>query len=227
MDWLQNAIFPVEDKLQEDDFFWNSYLSCIEMIKSGTTTPIKVRLEYRNDLVASDLPTTNTTLNLKLTLVYIQSDNTGTTIVNNGAETTLIDTDFSDAAFDQDMTVEILEGNGYYEIENGQLQLETSTSFGCYVKMGITFTPKYASNLSFDYGKYHYYGDNDALTIVLNGSDGSSVEIVAESQRKSFDASLTNQPLTAGVTYTISVTHSLYAHADNYAYIDNLKVIAS
>lgn len=38
MDWLQNAIFPVEDKLQEDDFFWNSYLSCIEMIKSGTTT---------------------------------------------------------------------------------------------------------------------------------------------------------------------------------------------
>lgn len=38
MDWLQNAIFPVEDNLQEDDFYWNSCLSCIEMIKSGTTT---------------------------------------------------------------------------------------------------------------------------------------------------------------------------------------------
>ena len=38
MDWLENAIFPVEDKLQPDDIYWNSYLSCIELIKSGTTT---------------------------------------------------------------------------------------------------------------------------------------------------------------------------------------------
>lgn len=38
MDWLENAIFPVEDKLEPNDIYWNSYLSCIEMIKSGTTT---------------------------------------------------------------------------------------------------------------------------------------------------------------------------------------------
>lgn len=38
MDWLENVIFPVEDKLQPDDIYWNSYLSCIELIKSGTTT---------------------------------------------------------------------------------------------------------------------------------------------------------------------------------------------
>lgn len=38
MDWLENAIFPVEDKLEPDDIYWNSFLSCIEMIKSGTTT---------------------------------------------------------------------------------------------------------------------------------------------------------------------------------------------
>ena len=38
MDWLEDAIFPVEDKLQPDDIYWNSYLSCLEMIKSGTTT---------------------------------------------------------------------------------------------------------------------------------------------------------------------------------------------
>jgi len=38
MDWLENAIFPVEDKLKEDDIYWNSYLSFLEMIKSGTTT---------------------------------------------------------------------------------------------------------------------------------------------------------------------------------------------
>ena len=38
MDWLEDAIFPVEEKLQPEDIYWNSYLSCLEMIKSGTTT---------------------------------------------------------------------------------------------------------------------------------------------------------------------------------------------
>jgi len=38
MDWLNNAIFPIEDKFQEDDFYYNSCLSILEMIKSGTTT---------------------------------------------------------------------------------------------------------------------------------------------------------------------------------------------
>ncbi len=38
MDWLNNAIFPVEDKFEKQDFYWNSYLSCLEMIRSGTTT---------------------------------------------------------------------------------------------------------------------------------------------------------------------------------------------
>lgn len=38
MDWLEKAIYPVEDKLEPEDIYWNSYLSCLEMIKSGTTT---------------------------------------------------------------------------------------------------------------------------------------------------------------------------------------------
>lgn len=38
MEWLENAIYPVEDKLKPEELYWNSYLSCLEMIKSGTTT---------------------------------------------------------------------------------------------------------------------------------------------------------------------------------------------
>ena len=34
MDWLENAIFPVEDRLRPEDIYWNSFLSCIELIKS-------------------------------------------------------------------------------------------------------------------------------------------------------------------------------------------------
>lgn len=38
MDWLNNVIFPIEDKFKSEEIYWNSYLSSIEMIKSGTTT---------------------------------------------------------------------------------------------------------------------------------------------------------------------------------------------
>ena len=37
MDWLTKAIFPIEDQLTGEEIYWNSYLSCLEMIASGTT----------------------------------------------------------------------------------------------------------------------------------------------------------------------------------------------
>ena len=55
-----------------------------QTLSKGTTMPIKVRIEYRKDLVASDLPTGQVVLDLSLTLEYIQSDGTGTSVPNNG-----------------------------------------------------------------------------------------------------------------------------------------------
>lgn len=37
-DWLKEKIWPMEDKLQENDIYWATLLSCMEMIKTGTTT---------------------------------------------------------------------------------------------------------------------------------------------------------------------------------------------
>ena len=37
-DWLNNKIWPIEDKMDEDDVYYGSLLSCMEMIKTGTTT---------------------------------------------------------------------------------------------------------------------------------------------------------------------------------------------
>ena len=65
-------------------------ISAKQTIKSGTSTPIKVRIEYRTDLSASDLPTTTTNLNLKLTLVYVQSDGSGSTIKDNGGVSSIV-----------------------------------------------------------------------------------------------------------------------------------------
>ncbi|MBR5437301.1 MAG: amidohydrolase [Clostridia bacterium] len=36
-EWLFDRIFPVEAKMQKDDFYWTTLLGCIEMIKTGTT----------------------------------------------------------------------------------------------------------------------------------------------------------------------------------------------
>ena len=55
-----------------------------QAIAAGITMPIKVRVEYRNDLVASDLPTGQVQLTLGLVLDYTQSDGTGTTVKDNG-----------------------------------------------------------------------------------------------------------------------------------------------
>ena len=55
-----------------------------QLLAKDTTMPIKVRIEYRKDLVASDLPTGQVVLDLALTLEYTQSDGTASAVTNNG-----------------------------------------------------------------------------------------------------------------------------------------------
>ena len=55
-----------------------------QLLAKNTTMPIKVRIEYRKDLNNSDLPTGQVVLDLSLTLEYIQSDGTGSSVTNNG-----------------------------------------------------------------------------------------------------------------------------------------------
>ena len=43
-DWLFGTILPMEDKLTGEDAYWGTLLSCIEMIKTGTTSFIDMHL---------------------------------------------------------------------------------------------------------------------------------------------------------------------------------------
>ena len=38
MRWLQEAIWPVEAKLEAEDVYWGTRLACLEMIRTGTTS---------------------------------------------------------------------------------------------------------------------------------------------------------------------------------------------
>ena len=55
-----------------------------QLLEKETAMPIKVRIEYRNDLVSSDLPTGQVVLDLALTLEYIQSDGNTNNVIGNG-----------------------------------------------------------------------------------------------------------------------------------------------
>ena len=59
-------------------------VSTKQVLYSGSTMPITVRVEYIRDLVKGDLPTEDTVLNSSLTLVYSQSDGSGSGVINDG-----------------------------------------------------------------------------------------------------------------------------------------------
>ena len=43
MRWLQEAIWPVEAKLEPEDVYWGTRLACLEMIRSGKVKGIRFR----------------------------------------------------------------------------------------------------------------------------------------------------------------------------------------
>ena len=55
-----------------------------QLVSKNSFVRLKVRAEFRKDITASDLPTTSETLNLSFTVNYIQSDDTGSSVTDNG-----------------------------------------------------------------------------------------------------------------------------------------------
>ena len=38
MEWLNDKVWPIEAKLNEEDIYWGAMLAMVEMVRSGTTT---------------------------------------------------------------------------------------------------------------------------------------------------------------------------------------------
>ena len=55
-----------------------------QLVAKNSFVRLKVRVEYRKDITASDLPTTSETLNLAFTVNYVQSDGTASSVADNG-----------------------------------------------------------------------------------------------------------------------------------------------
>lgn len=67
--WLEKKIWPMEDRLTDEDVYYASLLSCIEMIKTGTTTVNDMYFMQENTIKAAEelgirLQTTRTLMDL-------------------------------------------------------------------------------------------------------------------------------------------------------------------
>ena len=60
-----------------------------QLVSKNSFVRLKVKLGFRKDITASDLPTTSETLNLSFTVNYVQSDETGTNVKDDGVKKVL------------------------------------------------------------------------------------------------------------------------------------------
>lgn len=58
-----------------------------QLVKKNSFIRIKVKIEYKKDLTASDLPTTNQEISLAFTVNYVQDDGSGSIVPDNGNNT--------------------------------------------------------------------------------------------------------------------------------------------
>ena len=74
-DWLNQKIWPMEDKLTGEDIYYASYLSFIEMIKTGTTTIND--MYFMTDDIIKAMKETGIRLQTTRTLMNISGDEDG------------------------------------------------------------------------------------------------------------------------------------------------------
>ena len=53
-EWLKNYIWPIEDKMTEDDMYYSTLLSLVEMVKTGTTCFNDMYFNFKGSLKAFD-----------------------------------------------------------------------------------------------------------------------------------------------------------------------------
>ena len=86
-----------------------------QILYKDTSMPIKVRIEYRKDLNNNDLPIGQVVLDLSLTLEYVQSDGSGSSVKDNGVRnlTKVVSGDLNTSG-----SVVLVAGEPFYVLSN-------------------------------------------------------------------------------------------------------------
>ena len=132
--------------------------------------------------------------------------------------------DFSDTTYDSNLTV---AGSGSYPwiVSNGQFQSNNKGVNNSTSTSTIQFTPTVDATLSFDYG-VSSESNYDKLTITLSNNSSSSTTLVNAISGSS-SGTKSDIALTAGVTYTLTLSYSKdssQSRGSDIGYIDNLTI---
>ena len=106
----------------------NEPITTKQLLAKDTTMPIKVRIEYRKDLSNTDLPTNQVVLDLALTLEYIQSDGTGTSVNNNGVQVVSANGDINEIG-----TIVTIGTEQFYTIGTEENNVKLLSMYNLYV----------------------------------------------------------------------------------------------
>ena len=114
-----------------------------QSLNKGTRIPVKVRVEFKKNIIVSDLPTKTTTLNLKLTLVYSQSDGTSDYVANNGVAIAMANGNLNNIG-----TVVTIGNQQFYTIGIEGENIKLLSKYNLYVgyTSSDTFTSKLIEN---------------------------------------------------------------------------------
>ena len=182
-----------------------------QLLAKDTTMPIKVRIEYRKDLIASDLPTGQVVLDLALTLEYTQSDGTGSSVKDNGVQEKLIN---------------IVSGDG--------TSTDSEVCIGEECFYVISSTNETVTMLT----KYNLYagGMHDNSTWTAYGEEATGIQrsdmlgYVSTNQMRNGTIEFSNSMYWSGTNdfpaYVYDSNSTIYKHVENYkSYIEELGVI--
>ena len=103
-------------------------ISTKQLVSKNSFVRLKVRVEFRQDLSNSDLPTTSETLNLGLKLDYIQSDGSGSSVAGDGVQIVFANGDINEIG-----TIVTIGDQQFYTIGTDGDNVKLLTMYNLYV----------------------------------------------------------------------------------------------
>lgn len=188
-----------------------------QTIKSKSKTPIKIRIEYRRDISASALPSQENNLTLKLTLIYVQSDGSGSSIPNNGAKLiSIISGDGTQVGNEVCIAEEC-----FYTISSNDTSITMLSKYN--LNVGSIYTNDYATAIVNPTGRQDSemigYFPNYTNTDILKG-----VTIFAETNYW-YNNGLKEEYGTSYPTYVYDSNSRVYNYVENYRmYFESLGI---
>ena len=183
-----------------------------QLVSKNSFVRLKVRVEFRKDITASDLPTTSETLNLAFTVNYIQSDGSGSSVKDNG-ELKLINVVSGDGTQTSD---EICIGEEcFYVMYSDETSVTMLAKYNLYV--GGEYNSSWTA-----YGE-EATGKQDST--MLGAVSGQSVRkgTTAFSNTNYWASTVSSYP-----AYVYDSNSTLYSYVENYkAYLSTLGVTPS